>query len=103
MNEDSNIVELPEGVGLLSDIDILREGRYAKVKFPVSAEHEDSLRSENMWAIIKSGDTCNGTGTIDNNPMYSDFAYGQLIRYEEIDGEVVYVETLAPLPKGGGA
>jgi hypothetical protein len=92
---DDNIVGLPAGWGLMSDLDFTQGGKYTKVKFPVSSEHKGHLLCECMWVIIKSGDARNGTGELDNEPVYSDFTLGQIIRYQEADDEIIYVETLA--------
>jgi len=45
----------------------------------------DEIAGESMWVILVDGDENNGTGTLDNKPIYSDIELGSLIEFADGD------------------
>ena len=81
--EQKNVMHIPKGWGFASDEKFIADG-YTKVKFPVNDKGRKlNLASERMWVKISEGNALNGTGVLDNIPLYSNFDVGQIIRYEE--------------------
>ena len=81
--EQKNVMHIPKGWGLASDEKFIADG-YTKVRFPVNDKGRKlNLASERMWVKISEGNALNGTGVLDNIPLYSNFDVGQIIRYEE--------------------
>lgn len=65
---DKNLITMPAGVGLMSDIMYMRENEnYTKVSFPCD---DEEVISENMWVRIMEGDQTRGYGCLDNEPAY---------------------------------
>ena len=78
-----NMVALPKNVGLASDQAFMLDG-YTKVRFPPNAHGKSKgVGSERMWVKIIDGDTLNGVGVLENEPMYSDFKLHQKVKYKE--------------------
>ena len=78
-----NVVALPQNVGLASDQAFMLDG-YTKVRFPANAFGKSKgVGSERMWVKIIDGDTLNGVGVLENEPMYSDFKLYQKVKFEE--------------------
>ena len=81
--EQKNVMHIPKGWGFASDEKFMADG-YTKVRFPVNDKGRKlNLASEAMWVKISEGNALNGTGVLDNIPLYSNFDVGQIIRYEE--------------------
>ena len=78
-----NVVALPQNVGLASDQAFMLDG-YTKVRFPPNAYGKSKgVGSERMWVKIVDGDSLNGVGVLENEPMYSDFKLFQKVKFEE--------------------
>jgi len=78
-----NVVALPKNVGLASDNQFMLDG-YTKVRFPPNAYGKSKgVGSERMWVKIINGDSLNGVGVLENEPMYSDFKLFQEVKFEE--------------------
>ena len=78
-----NVVALPQNVGLVSDQAFMLDG-YTKVRFPPNAfGKKKGVGSERMWVKIIDGDSLNGVGVLENEPMYSDFKLYQKVKYKE--------------------
>ena len=78
-----NVVALPQNVGLASDQAFMLDG-YTKVRFPPNAYGKSKgVGSERMWVKITNGDSLNGVGVLENQPMYSDFKLYQKVKFEE--------------------
>ena len=78
-----NVVALPQNVGLASDQAFMLDG-YTKVRFPPNAFGKSKgVGSERMWVKIIDGDSLNGVGVLENEPMYSDFKLYQKVKFEE--------------------
>ena len=78
-----NVVALPQNVGLASDEAFMLDG-YTKVRFPPNAYGKSKgVGSERMWVKITNGDSLNGVGVLENQPMYSDFKLYQKVKFEE--------------------
>ena len=75
--DNENIVKLPGGMGLMSDIMFMQENEnLTKVSFPcVDAEVEN----ENMWVRITEGDQKRGRGILDNIPAYATY-----VKHEDV-------------------
>jgi uncharacterized protein YegJ (DUF2314 family) len=90
-----NMVALPENVGLASDQVFLLDG-YTKVRFPANAFGKSKgVGSERMWVKIIDGDTANGVGVLENEPMYSDFKLHQKVKYKENEDGFPQFQELA--------
>jgi len=83
-----NMVSLPKDMGLATDKAVMEEGKYTKVRFPVTPDAKArGLGFERMWVRIFSGDNLNGWGVLDNQPSFSNFKLGQVVHYgEDEDG-----------------
>ena len=78
-----NVVALPQNVGFASDQAFMLDG-YTKVRFPPNAYGKSKgVGSERMWVKITNGDSLNGVGVLENQPMYSDFKLYQKVKFEE--------------------
>ena len=78
-----NVVALPQNVGLASDQAFMLDG-YTKVRFPPNAYGKSKgVGSERVWVKIVEGDSLNGVGVLENEPMYSDFKLHQKVKFEE--------------------
>ena len=90
-----NMVALPENFGLASDQVFLLDG-YTKVRFPANAFGKSKgVGSERMWVKIIDGDTANGVGVLENEPMYSDFKLHQKVKYKENEDGFPQFQELA--------
>jgi uncharacterized protein YegJ (DUF2314 family) len=90
-----NMVALPENVGLASDQAFMLNG-YTKVRFPANAFGKSKgVGSERMWVKIIDGDTANGVGVLENEPMYSDFKLHQKVKYKENEDGFPQFQELA--------
>ena len=90
-----NVVALPQNVGLASDQAFMLDG-YTKVRFPPNAYGKSKgVGSERMWVKIIDGDTLNGVGVLENEPMYSDFKLHQKVKYKENEDGYPQFQELA--------
>ena len=90
-----NVVALPQNVGLASDQAFMLDG-YTKVRFPPNAYGKSKgVGSERMWVKIIDGDTLNGVGVLENEPMYSDFKLYQKVKFEEDEDGFPQFQELA--------
>ena len=90
-----NVVALPQNVGLASDEAFMLDG-YTKVRFPPNAFGKSKgVGSERMWVKIIDGDTLNGVGVLENEPMYSDFKLHQKVKYKENEDGFPQFQELA--------
>ena len=90
-----NVVALPQNVGLASDEEFMLDG-YTKVRFPPNAYGKSKgVGSERMWVKITNGDSLNGVGVLENEPMYSDFKLHQKVKYKENEDGFPQFQELA--------
>ena len=79
----NGMVSLPKNVGLASDKIIMPNG-FTKVRFPVNDYgRQRGIEFERMWVKVSQGDSLNGIGVLDNEPGFSDFKLGQIVKFEE--------------------
>ena len=90
-----NVVALPQNVGLVSDEQFILDG-YTRVRFPANAFGKSKgVGSERMWVKIIDGDSLNGVGVLENEPMYSDFKLHQKVKYKENEDGFPQFQELA--------
>ena len=79
----------------------VKDRKFVKViGFPVDGE--DQINSESMWVILIDGDKNNGTGILDNSPVFCKAAeYGDLIKFEggTEDTHPRYIKTISKAMK----
>ena len=79
----NGMVSLPKNVGLASDREFM-VGGYTKVRFPANdLARQRGIEFERMWVKVALGDSLNGMGVLDNQPGFSDFKLGQIVKFEE--------------------
>jgi len=79
----NGMVSLPKNVGLASDEQFMVDG-YSKVRFPVNDYgRQRGIEFERMWVKVSQGNSLNGIGVLDNQPGFSDFKLGQIVKFEE--------------------
>ena len=95
---DENMIKMPGGMGLMSDILLMQEHEdITKVSFPCDNEE---IQCENMWVMITEGDQKNGRGTLDNEPSYATYVkYKDVVEFAMSDGDDIRPKFVCKIEK----